>query len=90
MQVPGCQGRNDPCRYRGYGLPATGICVGDAVALSENVEMMKAHRKKVTDMTPLVRFGKPEEVSGAVLFLASDKASFITGAELAVDGGQAL
>ena len=60
----------------------------DKTELSE-VEM-EAHRKKVTDMTPLARFGKPEEVSGAVLFLASDKASFITGSELAVDGGQAL
>lgn len=60
----------------------------DKTELSE--EEMKAHRKKVTDMTPLARFGKPEEVSGAVLFLASDKASFITGSELAVDGGQAL
>lgn len=48
---------------------------------------MKAHRKRVTDMTPLARFGKPEEVSGAVLFLASDKTLLITGAELAVDGG---
>ena len=60
----------------------------DKTELSE--KEMKAHRKKVTDMTPLARFGKPEEVSGAVLFLASDRASFITGAELAVDGGQAL
>ena len=43
-------------------------------ALSTGVvsaEEMKAHRKKVTDMTPLARFGKPKEVSGAVLFLAS-------------------
>lgn len=60
----------------------------DKTELSE--EEMKAHRKRVIDMTPLARFGKPEEVSGAVLFLASDRASFITGAELAVDGGQAL
>ena len=60
----------------------------DKTELSE--EEMTVHRKKVTDMTPLARFGKPEEVSGAVLFLASEKASFITGAELAVDGGLAL
>lgn len=37
--------------------------------------------------TPLRRTGRPEEVAQAVLFLASDEASFITGAELAVDGG---
>lgn len=37
--------------------------------------------------TPLKRYGKPEEIAQAMLFLASDDASFITGAELAVDGG---
>ena len=35
----------------------------------------------------LSRFGTPDEVANAVLFLASDEASFITGVELAVDGG---
>ena len=35
----------------------------------------------------LGRIGEPEEVADAVLFLVSDKASFITGANLAVDGG---
>lgn len=37
--------------------------------------------------TPMGRFGRPEEIANAILFLASDEASFITGAELAVDGG---
>ena len=33
------------------------------------------------------RLGRPEEVAHAVLFLASDEASFITGTELIIDGG---
>ena len=38
-------------------------------------------------LTPLGRFGKPEEVAYASAFLASDEAAFITGVVLSVDGG---
>ena len=36
---------------------------------------------------PMGRIGEPEEVADAILYLASDKASFVTGAGLLVDGG---
>jgi len=38
-------------------------------------------------IVPLARYGKPEEVANAVLFLASDLSSFTTGADIPVDGG---
>ena len=46
--------------------------------------------KRKTDIlrhTPMGRFGKPEELVGAVLWLASDAAAFVTGSIVAVDGG---
>ena len=36
---------------------------------------------------PMHRFGKPEEVSNLVLFLASEKSSYITGSKVVIDGG---
>jgi NAD(P)-dependent dehydrogenase (short-subunit alcohol dehydrogenase family) len=48
-------------------------------------EQMKAISKSV----PLGRFGTPEEIAKAVVFLASDDSSYITGTELFVDGGVA-
>ncbi len=50
-------------------------------------ERMKRVLSWLMNMHPVGRFGKPEEVANAILFLASDEASFITGANLAVDGG---
>jgi NAD(P)-dependent dehydrogenase (short-subunit alcohol dehydrogenase family) len=50
--------------------------------LNETVEYSPNH------MTPLRRLGLPAEVAHAVLFLASDEASYITGHTLAVTGGR--
>ena len=44
---------------------------------------------QVLQMVPLGRMGKSEEIANAVLFLASDEASFINAVELPVDGGMA-
>lgn len=55
--------------------------------LTERALRFPAMRKALIDKTPMGRFGQPEEIARAALFLASDDAAYVTGAELAVDGG---
>jgi len=47
----------------------------------------EAQKKQFASTTALQRMGNPDEIANAVLFLASENASFITGTELLVDGG---
>lgn len=50
-------------------------------------EEAQKHKDRVTALVPLGRFGQPQDIASLVTFLASDDASFITGADIAVDGG---
>jgi NAD(P)-dependent dehydrogenase (short-subunit alcohol dehydrogenase family) len=50
-------------------------------------EQAAVYREKVVTAIPMGRMGRAQEVAEAALWLASDKASFVTGAALAVDGG---
>jgi acetoacetyl-CoA reductase len=43
---------------------------------------------KILPQIPLGRLGKPEEVAGLIIYLASDEAAFVTGANIAINGGQ--
>lgn len=50
-------------------------------------EIIETRRGQLAAEVPLKRLGTPEEIAGVVAFLASDDASYITGAEIRVDGG---
>jgi NAD(P)-dependent dehydrogenase (short-subunit alcohol dehydrogenase family) len=52
-------------------------------------EQIEGFKADISERVPLRRIGRPEEIAGAVAFLASDDASYITGIELNVDGGMA-
>ena len=54
---------------------------------AEASEDVEEYLKRANEEHPIGRVGRPEEVANAVLFLASDEASFVTGAALSVDGG---
>ncbi len=47
----------------------------------------EATRKWSLSRTPIGRLGQPEDIANGVLYLASDESSFVTGAELVIDGG---
>ncbi len=47
----------------------------------------KKRKQSILNHTPMNRFGTPDELSGAILWLCSDASSFVTGSEICVDGG---
>lgn len=66
-------------------------CVEPGVIDTEmNAALDGEARRELADSTPLCRIGEAHEVADAVCFLASDKAAFITGQILGVDGGFAI
>ncbi len=83
--------RSIAVEYGAQGITSNAISPGmfateTNAALAENPEMIAFAKLRV----PLERWGKPDEIAGAALFLASDASSFVNGHVLTVDGGMSV
>ena len=76
--------------FAGYGITVNGVEPGNILTEGVQAGRSPAFIKSMADMVPLGRLGDPRDVANAVLFLASDDASYITGTTIVVDGGQTL
>ena len=83
-------------RKHGGGVRVNAIAPGFFVTHQNRAVLLNddgtytARAERVIAQTPMGRFGKPEELMGAVEWLCSDAASFVTGAVIPVDGGFSL
>jgi 3-oxoacyl-[acyl-carrier protein] reductase len=72
-----------------YNIRVNSVCPGFILTeLQLESGMSEETIQDYTSLIPLNRYGRVEEVANAFAFLASEEASFITGTELVVDGGQ--
>lgn len=64
-------------------------CIATPLTAQDDPEMQVAIDAWVADAVPMARWGRPEEVANAVLFLGGGEAAYVTGSEILVDGGLA-
>lgn len=80
--------RSAALRYAAQGIRINAVCPGAIrTPMVEAVAQEEEAARFIAAMHPMNRIGEAQEVADAVVFLCSDKASFITGHPLAVDGG---
>ncbi len=74
--------------WAGSNIRVNAICPGFIETdMTEQMQKREELKNKVLEMIPMKRLGKPEDIAGAALFLASDLSSYITGQYIIVDGG---
>lgn len=74
-----------------HGIRINAVCPGfTQTPMLEGADTDVAYLEALQYSTPMKRFGKPEEIASAILYLAADEASFITGQSVIVDGGLIL
>jgi NAD(P)-dependent dehydrogenase (short-subunit alcohol dehydrogenase family) len=72
-----------------YGIRVNAIAPGYMLTslVKGGLDADPARKQRVLARIPLARLGEPEEIGGALVFLASDASRYITGASIAIDGG---
>lgn len=83
--------KSDAIDYSTDGIRVNCVCPGviSTPMTTADPELI-SRLKPAIDIAPMKRMGTPEEVANAVLFLASDQASFVQGHALVVDGGYTI
>lgn len=81
--------RSLACQVGRHGIRVNCICPGTVLTelWQGHIDREPGLEERLARLYPLGRVGRPEDVAGAALYLASDEASFVTGAVLVVDGG---
>lgn len=72
-----------------FGIRVNAVCPGviQTAMIDRLTGKTKEAIKQFTELEPVGRFGQPEEIANAVIWLCSDEASFVTGIAMPVDGG---
>jgi NAD(P)-dependent dehydrogenase (short-subunit alcohol dehydrogenase family) len=79
--------RTDAVAYAADGIRVNAICPGFIdTPLVQQAKANGADYSKLVDLVPIRRMGTPEEVAEAVVWLVSERASYVSGVELPVDG----
>ncbi|MGQ0485605.1 MAG: SDR family oxidoreductase [Hyphomicrobiales bacterium] len=76
--------------FSSYGITVNGVEPGNILTEGMQRQRSAAYIKSMEEGIPLGRLGTPRDIANAVVFLASDEASYITGTTIVVDGGQTL
>lgn len=81
--------RNMAMDYAQDGIRVNAVCPGSTLTprIQGWLDRHPGHEDLMDRLCPMKRYARPEEIAGPAVFLASDEASYITGAALVVDGG---
>ena len=83
--------RHAALRWAKQGIRVNAVCPGVIeTGMTAGLMADPQYNQIITGMTPMGRFGKPEEIAEGIVWLCSDAASFVTGHPLVIDGGFVL